>query len=115
MLQSTELVNRLSPNGLPVPNGDQKPLSLLDPMSNLGKGKLGKLLPRARRTNLDTEGDGFHHKDSVREDTGHLLHTAEVSHRLPHIPSLLQELEFACTGNTGSWGRACLLGARSEF
>lgn len=67
---------------------------------------LGEVLLCAGRTDLDTEGDGFHHKDSVGKDTGHLRHAAEVSHGLPHVPSLLQELEFACTGDTGCWGKA---------
>lgn len=57
-------------------------------------------MPGVARTDLDTEGDGFHHKDAVREDAGHLLHAAEVPHWLPHIPGLFQELELPYTGGT---------------
>lgn len=44
MLLSTELVS----NGLTVPKGAKKPLSLLDPVSNIltyGKGSLGRSYP----------------------------------------------------------------------
>lgn len=65
----------------------------------------GGTMSGAERTDLDTEGDGFHHKDSIRKDAGHLLHAAEVPHWLPNIPGLLQELELPCTGgNAGCQG-----------
>lgn len=98
-----------------IEKGARKPLSLpsppsLPPSLNLGDGELGKILPCAR-TDLDAEGNGLHHKDSVRKNTGHLLHAAEVSHWLPDIPSLLQEFELACTGE----GHRLLEKARSAF
>lgn len=43
--------------------------------------------------NLDAEGDGFHDKDSVWEDSSHLLHAGEILDRIPHISVFIQQLE----------------------